>query len=103
MTRLKHITVSEKNYEILRGLGHTSDSMNDVITAILNKVLQTGEPWREPQSTNTRESNGDDTNGRVYRTFLLKHLDIRKEEIGISPAERGDYTFWGVCCYYDMP
>ena len=37
---LKHITVSEENYQILRGLGDTSDSMNDVITVILNNVLQ---------------------------------------------------------------
>lgn len=42
LKKLKHITVSEKNYEILRGLGHTSDSMNDVITVILSKVLQAG-------------------------------------------------------------
>jgi len=69
LTKLKHITVSEKNYQILRGLGHTSDSMNDVITVILNKVLQIGEPWRELQSTSTRESNGDDTTGRVNRSF----------------------------------
>jgi hypothetical protein len=54
MSKLKHITVSPENYEILRGLGHTSDSMNDVITVILNKVLQTGEPWRELQSAKTQ-------------------------------------------------
>ncbi|MGC2570562.1 MAG: hypothetical protein WA364_03550 [Candidatus Nitrosopolaris sp.] len=53
MKQFKDITVSEENYQILRYLGHTSDSMNDVITVVLNKVLQTGEPSREPQSAKT--------------------------------------------------
>ncbi|HXX96773.1 MAG TPA: hypothetical protein VEL11_06615 [Candidatus Bathyarchaeia archaeon] len=44
---MKNISVSQENYEILRGLGYTSDSMNDVITVILNKVLQTGDSWKE--------------------------------------------------------
>jgi hypothetical protein len=56
-----NITVSEEN--ILRGLGYTSDSMNDVITVILSKVLQTGEPCREPQSAKTQVPNGDDSIG----------------------------------------
>ena len=69
LKQLKHITVSEKNYEILRGLGHTCDSMNDVITVILNKVLQTGDSSRDPQSTKTQVPNGDDSTGRVNRRF----------------------------------
>jgi len=64
-TKLKHITVSEKNYEILRNLGHTSDSMNDVISEILNKVLQTGDSPQSPQSVvaESRKPNGSDSNG----------------------------------------
>lgn len=63
LTKLKHITVSEENYQILKGLGYTSDSMNDVITVILSKVLQTGDSWRDPQSTKTQVPDGDDSNG----------------------------------------
>ena len=59
MKKLKHITVSQENYEILRGLGHTSDSMNDVITVILSKVLQTGGFLADsPQSAETHAPNG---------------------------------------------
>jgi hypothetical protein len=53
LKKLKHITVSQENYEILRDLGHTSDSMNDVITVILSKVLQAGDSSRSPQPTST--------------------------------------------------
>jgi predicted CopG family antitoxin len=38
VNKLKHITVSEENYKLLRSLGCTSDSFNDVITALLNKT-----------------------------------------------------------------
>jgi hypothetical protein len=63
LKKLKHITVPEENYEILRGLGHTSDSMNDVIGVILSKVLQTGDSWRDLQSAKTQVANGDETTG----------------------------------------
>jgi hypothetical protein len=63
LTKLKHITVSEENYQILKGLGYTSDSMNDVITVVLNKVLQTGDSWRDPQSAKTQVPNGDESTG----------------------------------------
>lgn len=54
LKKLKHITVSEENYEILRDLGHTSESMNDVITVILNNVLQMGDSCRDLPSTKTQ-------------------------------------------------
>lgn len=63
MIKLKHITVSQENYEILRGLGHTSDSMNDVITVILGKVLQTGDSCRDPQSAKTYVPDGGESIG----------------------------------------
>jgi hypothetical protein len=34
---LKHIVVSEQNYEMLRKLGHTADSFKDVVTKLLRK------------------------------------------------------------------
>ena len=34
---LRHIVVSEKNYEKLKNLGHAGDSFNDVISKILEK------------------------------------------------------------------
>jgi hypothetical protein len=67
LTKLKHITVSEENYEILRRLGYTSDSMNDVITVILNKVLA-GDSWRDPQPK-TQVPNGDESTRYVIRRF----------------------------------
>jgi hypothetical protein len=63
MSKLKHITVSQENYDILRDLGHTSDSMNDVITVILSKVLQTGDSWRDPQSAKTQVPDGGESPG----------------------------------------
>jgi predicted CopG family antitoxin len=40
--KLKHITVSEKNYLTLKELGKAGDSFNDVVTEVLKnkKVLQ---------------------------------------------------------------
>jgi Putative antitoxin len=35
---LKHITVKEENYYILKRLGNAGDSFNDVITQLLNKL-----------------------------------------------------------------
>jgi predicted CopG family antitoxin len=35
---LKHITVTEENYQHLKNLGKAGDSFNDVITKILNKI-----------------------------------------------------------------
>jgi hypothetical protein len=58
LKKLKHITVSEENYQILKGLGHTSDSMNDVITVILSNVLEAGDSCRDPQPTKTRVPDG---------------------------------------------
>jgi len=69
LKKLKHITVSQENYQILRGLGHTSDSMNDVITVTLSKVLQTGDSWRDPQSAKTQVPDRDESTGRVNRSF----------------------------------
>ncbi len=37
MNRLKHITVSEQNYENLRRLGNTPDSFNTIISRILKE------------------------------------------------------------------
>jgi hypothetical protein len=34
---LKHITVSEKNYQALKALGRAGDSFNDVVTEVLKK------------------------------------------------------------------
>jgi hypothetical protein len=36
--KLKHITVSERNYFALKQLGDAADSFNDVITEVLKKV-----------------------------------------------------------------
>lgn len=38
LTNLKHIVVSEKNFQRLKDLGRAGDSFNDVITHILNKI-----------------------------------------------------------------
>jgi len=51
--RLKHIAVSERNYEKLKTLGYAGESFNDVITAVLKKLgkqrpLQS-EPRIEPR------------------------------------------------------
>lgn len=63
MAKLRNITVSQENYEILRGLGHTSDSMNKVIMVILSKALQTGDSWKEPQSAKTQVPDGGESIG----------------------------------------
>jgi hypothetical protein len=60
LKKLKNIAISDKNYQTLRELGHTSDSFNDVITVILKKALQTGDSWRDPQSAKTQLAHGDD-------------------------------------------
>lgn len=36
-SKVKHIIVSDENFERLGRLGYTNDSMNDVITKILEK------------------------------------------------------------------
>ena len=43
--KLKHIVVSYKNFERLRRFGYANDSMNDVITKIIekNKVSESEE------------------------------------------------------------
>jgi predicted CopG family antitoxin len=44
--KLKQIAIDEQNYDILRMLGHTRDSFNDVLTRLLQqnaKVLQSGQ------------------------------------------------------------
>lgn len=38
--KLKHIVVSEENYEKLKTLGKFNNSFNDVITNVLKKVAQ---------------------------------------------------------------
>jgi hypothetical protein len=40
LTNLKHITVSERNYHILKRLGTSGDSFNDVVTEILKRLQQ---------------------------------------------------------------
>jgi predicted CopG family antitoxin len=35
--RLRQIVVDDRNYEMLRALGHVTDSFNDVITKILEQ------------------------------------------------------------------
>jgi predicted CopG family antitoxin len=35
--KLKHITLSEKNYFALKNLGKAGDSFNDVVTEVLKK------------------------------------------------------------------
>lgn len=42
----KHIIISHENFEKIRKLGYANDSMNDVITKILekNKVSESDEP-----------------------------------------------------------
>jgi predicted CopG family antitoxin len=36
--KLKHITVSEKNYDKLKTLGNAGESFNDVITEVLEEL-----------------------------------------------------------------
>ena len=41
--KLKHIIVSDENFEKLRKFGYANDSMNDVITRILKNIrLESG-------------------------------------------------------------
>jgi hypothetical protein len=40
MKRLKQIAIDERNYELLRSLGKTSDSFNDVITELLRSMVE---------------------------------------------------------------
>ena len=35
--RLRQIAIDEKNYELLRTLGHTPESFNDIITRVLEQ------------------------------------------------------------------
>ena len=44
---LKHITVDERNYLILKGLGNAGDSFNDVISRLLRSTM------REPKEEGT--------------------------------------------------
>ena len=38
----KNLSITENNYEALSKLGYASDSMNDVVGMIVNKILQLG-------------------------------------------------------------
>ncbi len=38
LTNLKHIVVSEENFQKLKNQGRAGDSFNDVVTLILNKL-----------------------------------------------------------------
>jgi predicted CopG family antitoxin len=40
VTKLKHITVSERNYHNLKRLGSAGDSFNDVVTQLLKRLQQ---------------------------------------------------------------
>jgi predicted CopG family antitoxin len=40
VTKLKHITVSDRNYHNLKRLGSAGDSFNDVVTEILKRLQQ---------------------------------------------------------------
>jgi predicted CopG family antitoxin len=42
--RLKTISISESNYEILRNFGKTGMSFNDVISELITKVGKLNEP-----------------------------------------------------------
>ena len=44
-TNLKHIVVSEENFQELKNLGRAGDSFNDVITVILKKT-NAGRPMK---------------------------------------------------------
>ncbi len=46
----KTIVVSKKNYDALKKLGHVGDSFNDVIGAILSKIVNKGEKLQEANS-----------------------------------------------------
>jgi predicted CopG family antitoxin len=48
------IAVSEENYLILKGLGNSGDSFNDVITEILKQRSQQTDPSR---ATNFKDQN----------------------------------------------
>jgi predicted CopG family antitoxin len=37
-SKFKNIVVSEANYNVLKNLGSTGESFNDVLTEVLNKV-----------------------------------------------------------------
>lgn len=48
--KLKHIVVSEENYEKLKKLGKFHNSFNDVITDVLKKTAQSDSqvgPWNQ--------------------------------------------------------
>jgi len=64
-TKLKHITVSERNYHNLKRLGSAGDSFNNVVTEILKqKALQTSPSLETPaQSAETHKPNGGESNG----------------------------------------
>lgn len=64
-TKLKHITVSERNYHNLKRLGSAGDSFNDVVTQLLKQVLQAGDSPQSPQPVvvESRKPNGSDSNG----------------------------------------
>lgn len=38
LTKLRHIVVSEENFQKLKDQGRAGDSFNDVVTKILNKI-----------------------------------------------------------------
>lgn len=51
----KHIIVSYENFEKLRKFGYANDSMNDVIT----KILEKNSKWSESDELPTLESDSD--------------------------------------------
>jgi predicted CopG family antitoxin len=63
VTKLKHITVSERNYHNLKTLGNAGDSFNDVVTQLL-KCLQQAQSFptqgriASPEPPMEMDSNG---------------------------------------------
>jgi hypothetical protein len=47
--KLTTISISRKNYIMLKNLGKTGDSFNDVVTSLLGKIRITKEDWHADQ------------------------------------------------------
>jgi predicted CopG family antitoxin len=62
-SKLKHITVSERNYHILKRLGSAGDSFNDVVTEILKRLQQAQSLPTQGHIAASESPNGFDSNG----------------------------------------
>jgi predicted CopG family antitoxin len=63
VTKLKHITVSERNYHNLKRLGSAGDSFNDVVTEILKRLQQAQSFPTQGQIAAPEAPNGSESNG----------------------------------------